>query len=814
MPFNARRPHLSVGQRFRCYVTSQSCYRLAPQEEAYKLETRFVTRVFWSCPRFLTFLKKRINMPRTATRCRIRLRGEILVSALFVLALSIEPATTASQETGLTIDQVVAQSSITGTTPSAPIWSPDSSRLAFLWNDSAKPRREIWMVHADGSGLRQLTQELEGTSGVSQLVWTTDGGSLLYIRSDDVWRVDAKGGSGVRLTATAGGKSNLAVSPDGRYASFLQQGDLWLLNLESNVLARATHVGVPSISIIPLGTYNRPDVEMGPYVWGGPTYRWSPDSRTIAVHYVDRRKMRIVPFPYYLGDETLVNNLRRGYPGDPNEHRAVGLFDVESGKLSLLDLPDPTGNRVVDFSWSWSGMLLVDRESDTATDRWLHQVDPANGRLVQLWHDKRDTRVYTSIGSAWHSDGNRVVFLSDLADRYGLYLLESGAGTPSVEDVAAGNGVRTGNRVPRLLTNDQFDVTSPPVVHADSRTIFFQSNEPSPYERHVFRIPDEGGTATRISTLAGQNQPYPSPDGSQVAILHTDDLSPTELYLVNADGRSAERRITHSPPGAFGRRVWARPRYVTFPSRVADDTLHARVLEPVDLDRGKRYPVVFGPVYSNTVRNRWSARNALLNQLLVERGYIVVQVDVTGSTGYGRDFREKFLMDFGGRDIEDLHSAVEYMATLPYVDPERVGIWGSSYGGTLTIYSLFKKPGLFKAGVACAAAVDPYFFGTDDVAIVRRPQTHPEAFARGALRDAGNLQDHLLIIHGVQDDVVPFKTTVELAEELMRLGKDFDFAFAPGATHGWMQKPHHARYLLGKLVAHFDRYLGAGPRDP
>lgn len=154
------------------------------------------------------------------------------------------------------------------------------------------------------------------------------------------------------------------------------------------------------------------------------------------------------------------------------------------------------------------------------------------------------------------------------------------------------------------------------------------------------------------------------------------------------------------------------------------------------------------------------------------------------------------------------------MATLPYVDPERVGIWGSSYGGTLTIYSLFKKPGLFKAGVACAAAVDPYFFGTDDVAIVRRPQTHPEAFARGALRDAGNLQDHLLIIHGVQDDVVPFKTTVELAEELMRLGKDFDFAFAPGATHGWMQKPHHARYLLGKLVAHFDRYLGAGPRDP
>jgi len=252
---------------------------------------------------------------------------------------------------------------------------------------------------------------------------------------------------------------------------------------------------------------------------------------------------------------------------------------------------------------------------------------------------------------------------------------------------------------------------------------------------------------------------------------------------------------------------------VTFPSRIDDYTLHARVLEPVDLDRGKRYPVVFGPVYSNTVRNRWGGRNALLHQLLVERGYIVVQVDVRGSTGYGRAFREEFLMDFGGEDLDDLHSAVEYMATLPYVDPDRIGIWGSSYGGLLTIYSLLKKPGVFKAGVAGAAAVDPYFFGTDDVAIVRRPQSHPEAFARGAAQYAGNLQDHLLIIHGTQDDVVPFKTTVMLAEELMRHGKDFDFAFAPGATHGWTRRPHHARYLLGKLVAHFDRYLGAGPLE-
>ena len=234
---------------------------------------------------------------------------------------------------------------------------------------------------------------------------------------------------------------------------------------------------------------------------------------------------------------------------------------------------------------------------------------------------------------------------------------------------------------------------------------------------------------------------------------------------------------------------------------------------PPNIDSTKHYPVLFGPAYSNTVRNRWGGMNGMLQQYLaLEKGYIVVQVDVRGSTGYGREFREKFLMDWGGGDLNDLESAVTYMKTLPFVDASRFGIWGSSYGGTLTVYSLLKKPGLFQAGVAGAAATDPYLFGSDDVAIVRRPQSHPATFTRGALPYAGNLRDHLLLIHGMQDDVVPFSSAVALVEEFMKQGKDFDFAFAPAATHGWTQRPYYATYLLRKLVAHFDRYLGPGPR--
>ena len=703
---------------------------------------------------------------------------------------------------GLTLDRILSGPALTGTAPSDLSWSPDSTRLAFRWNDQAGSRREIWMVEADGDQLRRLTSDTEGASSVGELSWLPDGRGLVYLRSAELWRTDLAGES-LRLAAFAGGPSNLAVSPDGRHASVLLDGDLWLVDLlgtaalgsTTGTIRRLTELSVPSISNVAIGRYRRPDVEIGSYVWGGPTYAWSPDSRSIAVHYVDRREVRAVPFPHYLGDETDPNLVRRGYPGDPNERRMVGLLQVEDGELTFLDLPDPTSTRVVDFSWSSNAQLLIDRESDTAVDRWLHVLDLATGDLRELWHDHRPTRVYTTAGSAWHPDGEHVIVLGDLGDRYGLYSLSFAAPEPG------------------LLSDPAYDVTGGPVLAANG-AIFYPSNQPNPYEQQVFRTELDGGEPIRLTRQPGTAQPSPSPDGTRMAVLHSDDVSPTELYLVDAISGGGARRVTRSPPSDFAEHSWAKAHYVSFPSLVDDATLHARVLTPRNLQPGRRYPVLFGPVYSNTVRNRWAGFYGTFQQLLVQRGFVVVQVDVRGSTGYGRAFREQFLTDFAGRDLDDLESAVTYLETLSYVDPGRIGIWGSSYGGTLTVYALLKKPGLFDAGVACAAAVDPRFFGGDDVAIVRRPDSHPDAFLRGAAQYAANLQDPLLLIHGMQDQVVPFKTVVVLAEELMRRGKDFDFAFAPAGTHGWTSPPHYARYLLGKLIAHFERHLAApGPRS-
>jgi dipeptidyl-peptidase-4 len=296
--------------------------------------------------------------------------------------------------------------------------------------------------------------------------------------------------------------------------------------------------------------------------------------------------------------------------------------------------------------------------------------------------------------------------------------------------------------------------------------------------------------------------------------LWSDDVTPTELLITDLE-RKTERRVTSSPVPEFTAQAWVRPRYATFKNAVDGFVVHARILEPAGLNRARRHPVIFGPVYSNTVRNRWGGLSGTLQQFLVARGYIVVQVDVRGSVGYGRAFREAFLMDYGGRDLDDLKAVADGLRARPYVDGQRIGIWGSSYGGLLALYAVLKRPGLFNAAVAGAPAVDPHAFGPDDVAITRSPSTHPEAFARGsALALGSDLRDPLLIIHGLMDDVVPVRTTLALAERLMLLGKDFDFATAPAATHAWTAREHYAVFFYRKLVQFFDRHLKPDPSRP
>ena len=747
-----------------------------------------------------------------------------LASALLVSACVLGPASAASAQPAtpapLSAEQIASYPSLIGTAPSSPTWSRDSQWLAFRWNEEGWPFRDLYVVGADGRNRRRLTNLQQthpappppsGTStealaaqsaarargGISEVLWLPDHRSLLFTASGRLFRVGLDGNAPVVLPAGEG-LSDIALSPDGSRLSYLKDGDLWVWPLAGGNAERLTTVGIAGPGTVPLGSYNKPDAEVGTGVWGADwmPYQWSPDGRTIALHMVDRRHIRQVRFPWFLGGDTGPNILRRGYPGDENERRTLALLDVSTRRLQPLPLPAPGARAISDYEWSSTGRLMIDQVSDTGTDRWFWVLEPGATTLREVWHDQRDTRIYPAYVSRWHPDGRRIVFVADLTERDHLYSLE----------------VDRSGATPQALTSGDWDVagergTAPLSISADG-TITFTSTQASPYDRQVYQLVRGTGAPAAITSRGGVHVPSLSPDGRHLATLWSDDVTPTELLVRPAQPAATDGQVTRSPRPAFSDYAWVRPRYETFRNAVDGFVVHARILEPAGLDRSRRHPVIFGPLYSNTVRNRWAGLSGTLQQAMVQRGYIVVQVDVRGSVGYGRAFREAFLMDYGGKDLDDIEAVVRGLAQRPYVDASRMGLWGSSYGGLLTVFTLLKKPGLFAAGVAGAPATDPFAFGPDDIAITRTPASHPDAFVRGSAQHLGDgLRDHLLIIHGVMDDVVPFRTTMTLIERLILLGKDVDLATAPAATHGWTAREPYAIFFYRKLLNYFDQHL-------
>ncbi len=745
----------------------------------------------------------------------IRLPLCIVLPAL----LAAWPATALSQPAAaLTVERLASLPSLIGTAPAGATWSPDSARLAFLWNDAGWPYRDVWLVDAAGTGLRRVTDfqrtdpapvpptgdstsalQAQATArargGASEVLWLPDG-ALLAVHRGHVFRLPLDGAP--ERLPVGDDVSDVASSPDGRRVTFLRDGDLWLWTRGAAAAERLTSIGVPGIAKVPLGSYNKPDREVGTGVWGADwlPYAWAPDGQSIVFHASDRRHLRAVPFPSYLGAETIESQERRGYPGDENERRTLSLLRMGTRAITPIPLAAPGRRGISDFQWSPSGRLLIDQVSDTGAERWLFVVEPNAVTPRLVWHDRRDSRIYPAYVARWHGDGTRIVVVADLAEHDQLFVIDPEAATAT----------------PVALTPDSWDVAgergaATVIAQSSSQALYFTGTARGPYERHVYRLAAGDRAPVALTSLPGVHVPVLSPDGRHLASIWSDDVTPAALLVGEARPGATLRRVT-TPPAEFAAHSWVRARYQTFTNQVDRFTVHARIQEPANLDRSRRHPVIFGPVYSNTVRNRWGGLTGTLQQYLVQQGYIVVQVDVRGSVGYGRAFREAFLMDYGGKDLDDLQAVVDGLKTLPYVDGQRMGIWGSSYGGLLSVYALLKRPGMFAAGVAGAPATDPLAFGPDDVAITRSPDTHPDAFVRGSAMALGaNLQDHLLIIHGLMDDVVPFRTTMALAERLMLLGKDFDLATAPAATHAWSSREHYAVYFFRKLAQYFDRFL-------
>jgi dipeptidyl-peptidase-4 len=467
----------------------------------------------------------------------------------------------------------------------------------------------------------------------------------------------------------------------------------------------------------------------------------------------------------------------------------VGLGQGTSPRF--FDLGGGAVDPIFSYRWSRDGSLLVDTSDLYVKRRRILVVEPGAGTAREIYREEEEENVTAYWQAEWAPDGRAIYFLSDRDEDYHLYRLPLEGGTPS--RITSGG-----------FAVSQFAVTS--------RALIFVANSPRAEDRQIFRVGLEGGESVRVSRESGTHTPVVSPDGRFAASLFSSDRMPPELLLTSLrDG--PETRVTRSPLPEFDKLAWVSPEYVSFESHVDGARIHGRLQVPARLDRTKRHPAIVGSIYSNTVRNQWGGRNAHplwgLERHLLETGYILFNIDIRGSWGRGKAFRRGIGKNYGGIDVEDVESGVRYLSRLPFVDGERIGIWGSSYGGLLTCMSLFTKPGLFRAGVAGAPATNVFHATTGEMRVMMAPQDERAAYeAASTYTRAEGLEDPLLLIHGMRDRTVLYQDSVFLVDRLMRLGKDVDFVSLPDAGHGWdFEELHQTRFAFRKLVDFFDRHL-------
>ena len=513
------------------------------------------------------------------------------------------------------------------------------------------------------------------------------------------------------------------------------------------------------------------------------SFQWSPDGSTIAVLETDQRDVPLRGIPDYLTEETRLAEIRRSYPGEEPARQRIGILDATppdpsqseiawvelGGGLSAGGSPDI----LLSYRWSPDGdQLAIDTSDLIAKDRRIFVANveghasvgadantggepnldgdtaPTTRLLVREQEPLNETFYFWRI--EWSTDSRLLYFVSDRDEDYHVWAM-----APSDEA-----------REPVQLTRGPWAVAS---MHPVDGGLIVVGNSGNAEERHLFRVSDRGGEAARLSERPGTHSPTVSPDGKHAAVAFSSDDTPPELLLTALGSQRSERQVTRSPVAEFVTYDWVVPEYVTFNSHVDGTTLHGRLTLPPDFDPERTYPAILGSVYTDAVRNQWGGRTAHptwgLDQYLAQEGYILLNVDMRGSWGRGRDHRGGIRLDYGGMDIEDLESGVRFLETLGYVDMDRVGIWGSSYGGLMTAMSLFRKPDLYAAGVAGAPATSVWHALTGQMAVMLAPEDSPAEYVDSSpFMHADGLQDPLMIIHGMRDQVVLFKDSVTLVQ--------------------------------------------------
>jgi dipeptidyl-peptidase 4 len=712
----------------------------------------------------------------------------------------------------LTPERIAADPPLSGVLPTDLAWHPEGKRLTYLRKRAGGAdlmamdvgtRRESVLLA--GPAVRIPGDPSAPPLSLSGYAWSPDGERLLVASRGDLFLVDVRSGSVHALTRTAETEEFPEFSPDGKRVAFVRKNDLYVLDLASGREARLTRSGSETILNGRLDWVY--EEELASRL--GKSYAWAPNSRAIAFLQLDQARVPTFPIVDFLPVRNEVAWQRYPKAGSPNAIVRVGVVgfgdDLLPGPERLVSF-DPDDMYVVpDLAWTPDSKTLafqwVNRAQTELQLRFLPVPEAPSSPLGPA------RTVLTEKGTAWVNalvrprflkDGRRFLWLSERDGFAHIYLCET-SGTcravtsgPWMVDAGVSFAGKTG------------------ALAVDERTgfVYFTATEKDPRERHLYRVRFDGTGRARLTREDGTHRAIVSPDARFYADTWSDAATPPRISVSSPDGvkRFPIEDNASAPILGYERGVqeWV--------DLKAEDgsVLHASLLKPADFDPSRKYPVVvhvYGGPHAQLVRNAWESESAS-EHLLASRGFLVWSLDNRGSAGRGCAFEAPVHRDMGRVELQDQLVGVEYLKSLPYVDPARLGIWGWSYGGYMTLYALTHAPQVFRAGVAGAPVTDWKHYDTIYTErYMGTPENNPQGYETSSpLAKAGELRGDLLLIHGTADDNVHLANTMSFVDALTRAGRPYSLLVHPRMMHAFRAKENRAARDAA-ILRHFETYL-------
>jgi len=754
--------------------------------------------------------------------------------AFILLLLLVTPALSQTPRPALTVPWIMRGPENTGREPAGIRWSPDGQWIHFQWlppgtdwKESLKPYR---VRAAPGAVPEALSRAAADSLApmVADGPVSPDGRRRVVAVAGDLYLVELPGGAVRRLTATPSlTESDPSFDREGRRVFFRRDNNAFALDIVQGGVQQLTDIRSDSAPADPRpATGARAFLEREQQALIGamrdrkrqdsvakaereardagrpkPFYLGrreqvrdlepSPDGRTVLVHLstaaTDARREKV---PSYVTLTGFIEDLpARIKVGDAQERERLGVLTVATGAVKFIrPVPGDSGEvygNVAIAGWNDAGTsALVFAWTRDYTARHLVRVDDsARIRSLDVLRDTAWVGGPCDGCGGW-LPGDTGIWLVSEADGYAHLYTMSGDG---------------GNR--RQRTSGKWEVLAAQLTPHRTRWLLHTS-EASPYERHAYLMPVGAAVTSRptvlpsyrLTTDTGGHTVTLSPDGTRLADVFSTANRPPELFLQAARAGAPRSRLTTSPTAEWLRYPWIVPEIVDIPG--SDGVaVPARIYRPADLGarpNGAAVIFVHGAGYLHNVHNYWSSyfREYQFHHLLASRGFVVLDIDYRGSAGYGRDWRTAIYRHMGGRDLQDQVDGSRYLQRSFGIEAERVGIYGGSYGGFITLMALFTEAKSFGAGAALRSVTDWAHYNHPYTAeILNEPQEDSVAFRRSSpIYFAEGLEDPLVILHGMVDVNVHFQDVVRLVQRLIELGKTgWDLAVYPVEDHGFVR---------------------------